>query len=114
MNAYRSLISICFLSALALPVYAGGKLLVINQGMDGDTRLYNIYCPDGGKGQVQQKFNLTKNDEPQVITGPDGKVLHVDKSTHATLLETCAAREKGKEVCNNNWTVDQAAQSICR
>ena len=114
MKALRSLIIVILFSALAIPVYAAGKLLVVDRGMDGGTRLYNIYCPDGSRGQVQRIYDMHLDLEPKTITGPDGTVMHVDKTATVKYKETCAAKDKGKQTCRSDWTVDEAAKEICQ
>ena len=114
MNVFKSLITICFISALALPVQAAGKLKIMDQGMDGNIRAYRVFCPDGSKGGITKKFSIDKNNKPQTITTPGGKVIQVDKTETAKLQEICAGKSDGKDTCRPNWTVDQAAQSICR
>ena len=114
MKAFRTLLSICFISALALPAHAAGKLQIMDQGMDGNIRAYRVFCPDGSKGGVHQKFSIDKTTTNQSVMTPGGKVVTLDHTSSMKLLETCAGKSDGKETCRSNWTVEAAAQSICR
>lgn len=114
MNVFRSLIAISFISALALPAHAAGKLQILDQGMDGNIRAYRVFCPDGSKGGVSQKYSIDKTDTNQSVMNPAGKVIKLDHTSSLKLLETCAGKSDGKDTCRSNWTVEEAAQSICR
>lgn len=85
--------------ALVLPplVYGAAGIQVVDQGMDGDQRLYAISCPNGSSGSITQQF--TQGDS---TGGGQGQIT------------VCIYPEKGEETCRPNWDIDKAAETICK
>lgn len=114
MKIFTSILKTVLITFLAANVYAAGKLKIINRGMDGNVRMYYVSCPDGETiGAVRQHFEVKVNHEPQTVIDPAGGFTTIEKSKTAKLIETCAVRTSGERTCSD-WSVDQAAQSICR
>lgn len=114
MKTLTTLLQTSLLLAYAVSVPAAGKLRVIDKGMDGDTRHYQIVCPNGERTGVLRKFDIPESSEssrdPKDWARLGDPVGYVPPTK---LLNTCAISKDGKRQCRQNWSVDDAARAAC-
>ena len=76
------------------------KLQVLDKGIDGNKRYYNVTCPNNKRSGVVVHYSDTE--------GTDSK------PSQLTITKTCMNSYSDKEVCKPKWDVDQAALESCK
>ena len=81
------------LMSFSFQVLAEEPLRVHDKGLDGDTRIFMIHCPNGSRASVSATYTSTSPGQ-------------VD--------EVCTYPAHGQMSCRDDWSVDEAAEFACQ
>lgn len=101
------------LAAVTLSVSAEEKLRVLDQGLDGNQRIYMITCPDGSVSTVIQVFNFDAGSIPEI--SPESREARISSaSVKPVKVDKVCIYTKNTEACRPQWELDAAAEASCR
>ncbi len=117
MNIVKSILISILFTGTSMNLMAEGKLQVLDQGMDGDTRYYLIICPNGEKNSITVKFDidpatgqpLTESDLPPLLIY-DGIGMNIKPPA---VVEVCVHKGNGSYRCQGDINLDAAAETSC-
>jgi hypothetical protein len=90
------------------------KLRVLDQGLDGNQRLYRVTCPDGSLTSVVQTFDLASQQDEEKPPAPD-VFTGVDRTASVPrVTRVCVQTGDGDDICRSIWNIDDAARTGCQ
>lgn len=121
MNSQNILYTFLLLTGLSFSLSAAEPLRILDQGLDGNQRYYQITCPGGQSSTVIQQFNfdtsnINTDPEPEFNDGrsPIGNKGSRNSAGSLKLVNVCIIPYAGAEECRNKWDLENAAEASCQ
>ncbi|OGT74967.1 MAG: hypothetical protein A2W76_00360 [Gammaproteobacteria bacterium RIFCSPLOWO2_12_47_11] len=111
MKFIKSIFIAIIILATSSPVYAE-KFRILDRGLDGNTRHYQIICDAGKKSGVAVEFNL--DDQTETISDLQRKARMIGSSNKTTIKQVCIYPHDGGEICKPKWDITDAAHESCK
>lgn len=94
MKNIKNKFLIIMLTIMSQSLLADSPLRIKNMGLDGNQRIYLVYCPDGSKSSISYRFKF----EPKT-----------------SVVKTCVTPKISERICRDEkWPLQEAAEFGCK
>jgi hypothetical protein len=113
MNIIKTILTTTLVLA-ASNLSAADKMRVLDRGLDGNQRTYQVVCPNGNTGSITKHFSFTEVEDPEELSRKRN-AGHRPSGAPATttLSKVCVSLQDGEEECKTSWEIENAAKTSC-